>query len=267
MSIEKKYEVLKQYLQELDSVVIGFSGGVDSSFLATVAKNVLGDKAVAITVQSVFNPRREITFAQRFANSLAIAHEILHVNVLAIENVADNPSNRCYYCKKGIFSLLKKEAEKRNIKTVVDGSNMDDLDDYRPGMQALEELGIKSPLRYACLTKENIRELSRKLGVVTWNKPSSACLASRIPYGEVLTKKKLARIEAAEEFLTKYDFQQLRVRCHHELARLEVSQDDFCKLLDPVIRTEIIAYLHELGFLYITLDLQGYRTGSFNEVL
>jgi len=267
MSIEKRYEKLKQYLQELGSVAIGFSGGVDSSFLATVAKQVLGDKVIAITVQSVFNPRAETEFAQQFAADLSIVHEILHVDVLAIENVADNPSNRCYYCKKALFSLLKTEAGKRGINIVVDGSNMDDLDDYRPGIQALEELKIKSPLRYAGLTKNDIRKLSQKLGIVTWNKPSAACLASRIPYNEILTKEKLARIEKAEEFLAKYGFGQLRVRCHKKLARLEVKQEDFVKLLDPVIRTEIIAYLRKLGFLYITLDLQGYRTGSFNEVL
>ncbi len=267
MSIEGKYEILKQYLQELDSVVIGFSGGVDSSFLATVEKLVLGDKAIAITVQSVFNPRAETKFAQQFAAELSIPHEILHVDVLAIENVADNPTNRCYYCNKALFYLLKNEAEKRGINTVVDGSNMDDLDDYRPGMQALEELKIKSPLLYAGLTKKDIRELSKKLGIVTWNKPSAACLASRIPYNEILTAEKLARIEKAEEFLAKYGFGQVRVRCHQELARLEVRQEDFVKLLAPVIRNEIIAYLRKLGFLYITVDLQGYRTGSFNEVL
>jgi len=267
MSIEEKYERLKQYLQELGSVAIGFSGGVDSSFLATVAKLVLGDKAIAITVQSVFNPRKETQFAQQFAAQLSIPHEILHVDVLAIENVAANPSNRCYYCKKALFSLLKTEAEKRSIDTVVDGSNIDDLDDYRPGMKALEELKIKSPLCYAGLTKNDIRELSQKLGIVTWNKPSAACLASRIPYNEILTEEKLARIEKAEEFLAEYGFGQLRVRWHQELARLELNQADFVKLLDPVIRNEIITYLRKLGFLYITLDLQGYRTGSFNEVL
>jgi len=267
VNIDEKYEKLKAYLQELGCVAIGFSGGVDSSFLTTVAKQQLGAKALAITVQSVFNPPAETEFARQFAKQLGIAHEILTVDVLEIAHITENPPDRCYYCKTAIFSLLQKEAAKRGIKTVVDGSNMDDLGDYRPGMRALEELTIKSPLRYAGLTKKDIRELSHKLGIITWNKPSAACLASRIPYGEVLTAEKLARVDAAEQFLTKYDCKQLRVRCHYNLARLEVAQEDFAKLLDPVIRAEITAYLKKLGFLYVTLDLQGYRTGSLNEVL
>lgn len=267
MNIEEKYEKLKAYLQELDSVAIGFSGGVDSSFLITVAKKVLGNKAFALTVQSVFNPQAEINFAKDFAQELNIRHVILNVDVLNILNVANNPPNRCYYCKKALFSLLQTEAEKRGIKTVVDGSNLDDLDDYRPGVKALEELKIKSPLRYAGLTKNDIRELSQKLGIVTWNKPSAACLASRIPYGEALTAEKLARVEAAEKFLARYGFRQMRVRCHNNLARLEVSQEDFIKILEPSIRSEITVYLKKLGFLYTTIDLQGYRLGSLNEML
>ncbi len=267
MNIEKKYEKLKKYLQELGSVVIGFSGGVDSSFLTTVARQELGDKALAITIQSVFNPPAETEFARQFARQLGITHEILKVDVLKIACVAENPPDRCYYCKKAIFSLLLQEAAKRGVKTVIDGSNLDDIGDYRPGMRALEELEIKSPLRYAGLTKADIRELSHKLGVITWNKPSAACLASRIPYGEVLTEEILARVDAAEQFLTKYDCNQLRVRCHYNLARLEVAQEDFAKLLDPVVRSEITAYLQALGFVYVTLDLQGYRIGSLNEVL
>ena len=267
MKAKEKYEKLKLYLQELGSVAIGFSGGVDSSFLLTVAKQVLGDKAIAITVQSVFKPMSEIKFAQKFAQELNITHVILKVDVLNIANVADNPINRCYYCKQGIFTLLKAEAAKRGIREVLDGSNLDDLGDYRPGMKALEELAIKSPLRFAGLTKKDIRELSQKLGIVTWNKPSAACLASRIPYGEVLTEEKLARIEAAEEFLARYGCRQLRVRCHNNLARIEVSQEDFIKILDPGTCREIVEYLSKLGFVYTTLDLQGYRMGSFNEVL
>lgn len=267
MNVEEKYNRLKAYLQELDSVVIGFSGGVDSSFLATVARQVLGEKAVAITVQSVFNPTAETEFAAQFATQLGIGHEILKVDVLGVKHVAENPPDRCYYCKKAIFSLLKQEAAKRGIKTVADGSNMDDLGDYRPGMKALAELEIKSPLRSAELTKADIRELSHKLGIITWNKPSAACLASRIPYGEILTEEKLARVEAAEEFLAKFGCRQLRVRCHYNLARVEVGQEDFAKLLDHAIRSEITAYLRKLGFLYVTLDLQGYRTGSLNEML
>lgn len=267
MNIDEKYEKLKVYLQKLGSVAIGFSGGVDSSFLATVARQELGDKALAITVQSVFNPTAETEFTRQFAQQLGIAHEILTVDVLDVAGVAANPPDRCYYCKKAIFSLLQQEAAKKGINTVVDGSNVDDIGDYRPGMRALEELEIVSPLRYAGLTKADIRELSYKLGVVTWNKPSLACLASRIPYGEVLTEEILARVDAAEQFLTRYDCKQLRVRCHCNLARLEVAQEDFSKLLDPVIRAEITTYLKELGFMYVTIDLQGYRIGSLNEVL
>ncbi len=267
MNIEEKYEKLKVYLHELGSVVIGFSGGVDSSFLTTVARQELGDKALAITVQSVFNPPAETEFARQFAQRLGIAHEILTVDVLKIPFVAQNPPDRCYYCKKAIFSLLQQEAAKKGIKTIADGSNLDDTRDYRPGMRALEELKIVSPLRYAELTKSDIRELSHKLGIVTWDKSSAACLASRIPYGEILTEEKLARVDAAEEFLAKLGCTQLRVRCHCNLARVEVGQEDFAKLLDPAIRAEITAYLKKLGFLYVTLDLQGYRTGSLNEML
>ena len=267
VNIEEKYEKLKAYLHELGSVAIGFSGGVDSSFLATVARQELGDKVLAITVKSVFNPPAETEFARQFAKQLGIAHEILTVDVLKVACVAENPPDRCYYCKKAIFSLLQQEAAKKGIKTVADGSNLDDTGDYRPGMRALEELKIVSPLRYAELTKADIRELTHQLGVITWNKPSAACLASRIPYGEVLTEETLARVDAAEQFLTKYDCKQLRVRCHYNLARLEVTQEDFAKLLDPVIRAEITAYLKKLGFMYVTLDLQGYRIGSMNEVL
>ena len=265
--LEEKYKKLENILRDLGSVAIGFSGGVDSSLLVAVAAKVLENKAVAITVLSPFCPKLEGKEAETLAKNVGIKHILLQLNPLEDERVAKNPPDRCYYCKYGIFSKLQETAAKEGISYVVDGSNSDDNNDYRPGMKAIKELGIKSPLQEAGLTKADIRALSKKLNLPTWNKESAACLASRIPYGEQITKEKLGRVEAAEEYLTKFKFTHLRVRSHGDIARIEVGQEDFSLLGTQEVRNEINDALKKLGFSYVSLDLAGYRVGSLNEVL
>ena len=263
--IEKKYEALKSYIKELGSVAVAFSSGVDSTFLLKVAHDVLGDKCIAITVKSHAIPKREIRESLEFCDKEGIRHFVAEVNEMEIKGFRENPKDRCYHCKKEIFTNIMKIAEQQGISHVAEGSNMDDNGDYRPGMIAIAELGIKSPLRKAELYKEEIRQLSRMLELPTWGKPSYACLASRIPYGEEITPEKLELVDAGEQLLLNLGFQQFRVRIHGNMARIEVLPDDFGKLLDN--REEIVSSFKKFGFAYISMDLQGYRTGSLNETL
>ncbi len=258
-----KVDALKHYLRELEKVAVAFSGGVDSTFLLKVAHDVLGDQAVAITATANFFPVRERSEAQMFCAAEDIRQFIFEVDENLIEGFCDNPPDRCYHCKKFLFRHMKQIAAENDLGCVVDGSNMDDANDYRPGAQAIAELDVKSPLRYAGLWKAEIRSLSKGFKLSTWDKPSFACLASRFVYGEKISAEKLSMVDRAERFLIKRGFRQVRVRIHDRLARIEVEPQDLDRLM--AIRAELIERFQLLGFQYITLDLQGYRTGSMNE--
>ncbi len=265
--IEEKYRVLKEYIKSLDSVAVAFSSGVDSTLLLAIAQDVLGEKAVAITAKSSSFPKWEQDEAAEFVKERGIRQIVVETKELELEGFQNNQPDRCYLCKYEIFSNLRRIAAENGLKEVIDGSNLDDLSDYRPGKRAIEELGIKSPLQYAELRKEEIRQLSFHLGLPTWEKPSYACLASRFPYGEKITREKMKRVEEAELFLMKQGFRQVRVRHHGDLARIEVLSEQIPQFLAGSLRSDIYKRLNEIGFTYVSLDLDGYRSGSMNETL
>ena len=267
MNIHEKYNALKDYIKSLKSVAVAFSSGVDSTLLLWVSHDVLGDKAVAVTASSSSFPERELNESKKFCESNHITQIIFDSDELNIQGFRDNPKDRCYICKRELFTKIKAIAHEHELEHVIEGSNLDDLGDYRPGLKAIDELGIKSPLRIAGFTKAEIRELSRELGLPTWNKPSYACLASRFVYGEMITPEKLNMVERAEELMIELGFRQLRVRIHGKIARIEVMPENFSRIIQEDIRTKIYDSLKALGFSYVTLDLKGYRTGSMNETI
>ena len=265
MEIENKLDKLKKHLKQLKSVAVAYSGGVDSTFLLKVAHDVLGEDVIAVTARSSTYPEREFREAAEFVLKTGIRHVVITSEELDIEGFSDNPTNRCYYCKRELLAKTIEVAHSNNIQHVVEGSNSDDTGDYRPGMQAVRELGVKSPLLEAGLGKEEIRILSKKMDLPTWNKPAFACLASRFPYGQQITSDKLQTIDQAEQFLLDLGFRQVRVRHHGSIARIEVSVAERNKFFNTALMDRIYEKFKQLGFLYAALDLRGYRTGSMNE--
>ena len=285
-----KYDHLIEIIKSYKSAAVAFSGGVDSALLMKAAHEALGDRAIAITALSDLFPAREAGEAEQFCENEGIRHYTFHADEFSIEGFAENPPDRCYYCKKDIFSRIREIAREHGAQEVLEGSNMDDTGDFRPGKRAIRELKVKSPLQEAGLSKEEIRVISKELGLPTWNKQSFACLASRIPYGQIITAEKLSMIDQAEQILIDLGFHQLRVRIHemgdagskssqgvdgaqsdtaavNYMCRIEVLPEELPKLAEDPIRTQINEAFRRIGFQYVTLDLQGYRTGSLNESL
>ena len=263
--LREKYQKLLDYLKGLSSVAVAFSGGVDSTFLLKAAREALGEGAIAVTVSSRLFPERESEEARAFCEKERIRQIVIPFDALSLACFRENPRNRCYFCKREIFGKIKSVADEHQLNAVAEGSNMDDNHDYRPGMRAVSELGVKSPLRYAELWKSEIRQLSEAMGLSTWQKPSFACLASRFPYGDEISEEKLLMVERAEQYLMETGFRQFRVRIHGRMARIELLPDEFEKLMEEKARRTLTEKFKEYGFLYVTLDLQGYRTGSMNE--
>ena len=265
--LQDKLTRLEEYIRGLGSLAVGFSGGVDSSLLLVVAANVLGDKAMAITGVDASISERELKEAKEFCKEREIRHIICKVNPMKEESYRHNSPDRCYFCKHGIFTEIKKIAAENGIEYVAEGSNMDDLGDYRPGLKAVEELSVKSPLREAGLTKQDIREISKALGLPTWSKPAYACLASRFVYGEEITEEKLRMLDQAEQFLIEHGFLEERVRIHGNIARIEVPAKDIERLASEEIREAVYEKFKALGFMFVTIDMKGYKMGSMNATL
>lgn len=262
--LNDKYSRLKEILERCGSVLIAYSGGVDSAFLAKVAHDVLGKRALAVTSVSPSLPGSELAEAKEIAEAIGIAHRLIETKEMDDPNFLENTTRRCFFCKAELFQELFKMARSEGYRHVVYGANIDDTGDFRPGAEAAKESGALAPLMEAGLTKEEIRLMSKELGLSTWNKPSKACLSSRIPFGERISEEKLQQIEEAEEMLSQLGFQQFRVRHHGQIARIEIQKEELEKMMKGKIRTRVIDAVKKAGFKFITLDLEGYRTGPFN---
>lgn len=264
---EEKLGRLREMLKEMTRVVIAYSGGVDSTFLTKVAYDVLGDDVLAITADAAIHPRSELVDAVRMAQEIGVRHEIVELSPLEDPEFVRNPPDRCYHCKRDLLHTLKEIAARWGTEQILHGENADDAGDFRPGTRAAEEMGARAPLREVGLTKAEIRSLSRRMDLPTWDRPAMACLASRFPYGTKIGSKDLKAIEDAEEFLRGLGFHQLRVRHHGDVARIEVHEEEMGRFFDVDLRRQVTGRLAALGYPYVALDLKGYRTGSLNEVL
>ena len=264
ISLQEKTEKLRKSLADMGCCAIGFSGGVDSSLLLAVAAEVLGDRALAVTATSPAYPERELNEARLLAERIGVRHLLFASEEMSLPEFRDNPYNRCYFCKKELFGKLREIADREGIEYLLDGTNVDDADDHRPGRRAAEELQVRSPLEEAGFTKQNIRDLSREMGLTTWDKPALACLSSRFPYGIAITPERVNQVGQAEEALRNLGLRTLRVRYHGSVARIELGEEEF-RQASGILRHEVVRLVKAAGFVYVALDLQGYRAGAMNE--